>query len=235
MNAKIVGLLAVSALSASMSAWGDSETLTYTSAPFTSAYNVNSSSAAAVGVGSYFTATLTLNAPLGDNFNGSVSNDVTSLVFTTHEGSQTNSIVVTPTEAQGSSFAFTTNSTGAITAWNFTAGIVSNNAVQLPAASDVLFHSCSGAGCASGSYNGQGYGMTGDWYDYMPSSSTASDGCTYSTPTTCGGSASGAVGSWTVAQAPELDPTSATAGLTLLIGGLTVLWSRRRTSSLNAA
>jgi len=236
MNSKIVGLLAVSTLTASMSALGASETLTYSSAPFTSAYAVDSSSPAAVAVNSYFTATLTLSTPLGDNFSGSASNDVTSLVFTTHTGATTNSIVVTPTEAVGSSFDFSTNSTGAITGWDFTAGIVSNGSTQLPSTSDVLFHSCSNYGCAAGSYNGQGYGVTGDWYDYLPGSSTASDGCTYSAPTSCG-SKSGAVGSWTVgvAQAPELDPASATAGLTLVIGGFMVLRGRRRATKLEAA
>ncbi len=226
MKSKTVGLLAVTALIASMSV-GAAETLTYTTAPFTSAYDPDPSAAGAVVVGSYYTATLTLSTPLGDNFNGNASDDVTSLVFTTHDGSLTNTTVVSATAGQGSSFDFTTNSTGAITGWNFTAGIVSSGSSQLPAASDILFHSCSNDSCASGSYNGQGYGVTGDWYDYLPSSSTASDGCTYSIPTSCGGQKSGAVGSWALA-APELDPTSATAELSLLVGGFMVLRARRR-------
>ncbi len=233
MNAKIVGLLAAAALTVSMSV-SAAETLSYTSAAFTSAYDPDPSSAGAVTVGSHFTATLTLSTPLGDNFNGSVSNDVTSLVFTTYNGAQTNTLTITPTEAEGSSFAFTTNSSGAITGWDFTAGIVSNGPTQLPVPQDVLFHSCYKDNCASGSYNGQGYGVTGDWYDYLPSSSTASDGCTYSVPTNCGGSSTGTVGSWVV-SAPELDPTSATAELSLLIGGFLVLRGRRRSISPSAA
>jgi len=230
--AKTIGslALAVAALSGSMAAQAASETLTYTSAGFTSAYDAGSS-AGNVGVGSYFTATLTLNAPLGNNFNGSASNDVTSLVFTTVNGGNTNTLTLGANNAQGSYFDFTTNSSGAITGWNFTAGLVSNGATQLPVASDVLFHSCSNDNCASGSYNGQGYGVTGDWYDYLPSTSGAADGCTYKTPTSCG-SGSGAVGSWVAA--PELNASNAGTGLTLLFGGLTVLLGRRRGASAAA-
>jgi hypothetical protein len=76
--------------------------------------------------------------------------------------------------------------------------------------------------------------VTGDWYDYLPSSSTASDGCTYSTPTSCGGSSSGTVGSWKV-SAPELDPMSTTAELSLLIGGIMVLRGRRASTVKAAA
>lgn len=225
--------VAVAALSGSLAAHAASESLTYTSAPFTSAYDASSSSAGAVAVGSYFTASLTLSSPLGDNFKGSASNDVTSLVFTTYDGGKSNTLTLTGSQAVGSSFYFVTNSTGAITGWDFTAGLTSSNSVQLPTISDVLFHSCYNDSCASGSYNGQGYGVTGDWYDYQPSSSTAADGCSYNTPTSCGGSSSGAVGKWMVA--PELEASSAFAGLTLLFGGLAVVGGRRRAAWTSAA
>jgi hypothetical protein len=241
MQAKIVGTLALSlaALTGSMVAYAASETLTYTSAPFTSVYNASSSSPADVAVGSVFTATVTLNAPLTKNLatggaSGNESGDVTSLVFTTVDGSKTNTITVTPGQGSGSSFDFTTNSLGQITGWDFTAGIVANSTTgqQLPASLDELFHSCFNDGCTSGNYNGQGYSTTGDWYDYMPSSSTASDGCTYTNTKSCGNS-SGAVGKWTVA--PELSASNAGTGLTLLFGGLAVLFGRRRGAMAPAA
>jgi hypothetical protein len=225
MRIKIVGSLALSvaALCGSMSAQAASETLTYTSAAFTSVWDASSSSAGNVAVGSDFTTTLTLSAPLGNNLNNAnESSDVTSLVFTTVDGGKTDTITVTPGQGAGSSFYFTTNSSGQITGWDFTAGVTSPSAPS----SDMLFHSCSNDNCASGSYNGQGYGVTGDWYDYLPSSSTAADGCTYSTPTSCGANSSGSVGKWMVA--PELSASNAGTGLTLLFGGLAVLVGRRR-------
>ncbi len=209
-------------MAANATAPAASATLAYTSAAFTSVWDASNSSVGDVAVGGDFTATLTLNAPLGDNFSGYVSNDITSLVFTTVDGGKTDSISVTPSEGSGSSFFFTTNSLGQITGWNFTAGITSPSSPS----SDILFHSCSNANCASGSYNGQGYGVTGDWYDYLPSSSTAADACTYNTPTTCGANSSGAVGKWAVA--PELNASTVGTGLTLLFGVLAVLIGRRR-------
>ncbi len=230
MRAKIVGSMALSviALSGSMAAHAGGETLTYISAPFSSVWDASSSSAGAVVVGGDFTATLTLSAPLADNFNGTASADVTSLVFTTVDGGSSDHITLTPGQAAGSSFYFSTNSSGQITGWDFTAGVVSPSAPS----SDIVFHSCSNYSCASGSYNGQKYGVTGDWYDYLPSSSTAADGCTYKTPTSCGTNGSGAVGHWTVA--PELNASNAGAGLTLLFGGLAVLLGRRRGASASA-
>jgi hypothetical protein len=231
MRVKTIGfaVLSVAASSGSMVAHAADETLTYTSAPFTSVWDKSSSSAGAVAVGSDFTATLTLLTPLGNNFNGNASSDVTSLVFTTVDGNKTDTITVTPGQGAGSSFYFTTNVSGQITGWNFTAGVVSPSAPS----SDILFHSCFNDGCASGSYNGQGYGVTGDWYDYLPSSSTAADGCTYGTPTSCGANSSGSVGKWTVA--PELSASNSGTSLTLLFGGLAVLIGRWRGSSATAA
>jgi len=213
--------LSLIALSGYTAAQAGGETLTYISAPFSSVWDASSSSAGGVAVGSYFTTTVTLSAPLGINFSGDASSDVTSLVFTTVDGGATHTINVTPGQAAGSSFYFTTNGSGQITGWDFTAGIVSPSAPS----SDILFHSCSNDHCVSGNYNAQNYGVTGDWYDYRPSSSTAADGCTYKTPTSCGANGSGAVGKWTAA--PELSASNAASGLTLLFGGLAVLIGRR--------
>jgi len=222
-------ILSVAAtLSGSIAAQAASETLTYISAPFTSVWGASNSSVGDVSVGSNFTATVTLSAPLGDNFNGNVSSDVTSLVFTTVDSGKTDIISVTPGEGAGSSFYFTTNSWGQITGWDFTAGVVSPSAPS----SDILFHSCSNDHCASGNYHAQNYGVTGDWYDYRPGSSTAADGCTYKTPTSCGTHGSGGVGKWTVA--PELSASNAATGLTLLFGGLAILIGRRRGASATA-
>jgi hypothetical protein len=233
MQAKIIGalLLSMAALSCSMIADAASETLTYTSAAFTDVWGPNSASIGDVSLGSDFTATITLSTPLNAKLNNAnESSDVTSLVFTTVDGGKTDTITVTPSEGSGSSFYFTTNSSGQIIGWDFTAGVTSPSS----SSSDILFHSCSNDNCTSGSYNGQGYGATGDWYDYLPGSSTNyAGGCTYNTPTNCGANSSGAVGTWTVA--PELNAASAGTGLTLLFGGLAVIIGRRRSASTAAA
>jgi hypothetical protein len=205
-----------------------SETLTYTSSDFTSSYSTGNF-LGEVGSGSYYTAALTLSAPLGANLNNAnVSSAVTSLVFTTVDPSapsadQTYVLNLTALQAEGSQFNFSTNSAGAITGWNFTAGITTPG---LASTADVLFHSCSNLSCSSGSYNGQNYGGAGDWYDYQPGSSTASDGCTYKPSAGCGSTGAGTAGQWT-ASAPELNPMSAGSGLSLLLGGILVLRGRR--------
>jgi hypothetical protein len=232
MKTHLLTLAAVSALACPLSAFAQSEVLTYTSSDFTSTYSTGSF-LGGVGSGSYFTASLTLSGPLGANLNdANVSAHVTSLVFTTVDPSapsadRTNVLNLSGLQAQGSQFDFSTNAAGAITGWNFTAGITTPG---LNSTANVLFHSCSNESCGSGSYNGQSYGRTGDWYDFKPGSSTASDGCSYSPAAGCGSTGAGTVGHWTT-SAPELNPMSAGSGVVLLIGGIAVLGGRRRTRS----
>jgi len=230
MKTHLLTLIAAGTLACPLAALAQSETLTYTGSDFTSTYS-NGNFAGEVGNGSYFTATVTLSGPLSANLNdANVSANVTALVFTTIDptapsADRTNVLNLTALQAQGSQFDFSTNSAGAITGWNFTAGITTPG---LKSTANVLFHSCSNASCTSGSYNGQNYGGTGDWYDYQPGSSTASDGCTYDPSAGCGsGAAAGTVGRWSM-NAPELNPTSAGSGFVLLIGGIAVLGGRRR-------
>jgi hypothetical protein len=228
MKMHLLKLVALGALACPLAAMASSETLTYTSSDLTSFYSTGNF-LGEVGNGSYYTAALTLSGPLGANLNNAnVSSSVTSLVFTTVDPSapsaaQTNVLNLTALQAQGSQFNFSTNSAGAITGWNFTAGITTPG---LPSTADVLFHSCSNLSCSSGGYNGQNYGGAGDWYDYKPGSSTASDGCTYNPSAGCGSTGSGTAGKWT-ASAPELNTMSAGSGLSLLIGGILVLRGRR--------
>ncbi len=227
-----IKLAALGALACPLSVWAQGETLTYTGADFTSTY-ANASFLGEVGSGSYFTATLTLSAPLGANLNdANVSSEVTSLVFTTVDpgapsADRENVFNLTALQARGSVFAFSTNGAGTITGWNFTSGITTPG---LSSTANVLFHSCSNESCGSGSYNGQAYGGAGDWYDYQPGSSTASDGCTYSPAAGCGKTGAGGVGQWTVAavSAPELDAMSAGSGLAILLGSIAVLVGRRK-------
>jgi hypothetical protein len=230
MNSKVVALIAIGTLAGPAAALAASETLTYTSADLTSTYTNGSFPGEVSGTDSYFAATLTLNAPLTANLNDAyVSSAVTSLVFTTVDpnapgGDQINVLNLTALQAEGSAFYFSTNGAGAITGWNFTAGLTTPG---LRSSSNVLFHSCFSESCAAGSYNGQNYGATGDWYDYMPGSATASDGCTYVPASACGAAGNaGAVGKWTVA-APELGATGAVSGLLLLLGGVLVLRAQR--------
>lgn len=230
MHAKTVGALALSlaALSGSMAAHAASETLTYTSADFTSTYGN-------VAPNSDFTVTLTLDTALGVGRTSSyTSSDLSNVVFTTVQGGSTDVQSFTSSQLQGSDFFFTTNALGQITGWDFTAGLLSptgfstpsNNSMAVPY--EIMFHSCSNESCTSGNYNSQNYGATGDWYDYKPSSSTAADACTYNPANGCGttGGSATAVGKWTVA--PEVNAANAGTALTLLFGALAVLIGRRR-------
>lgn len=226
-------LLALAVLATPLAA-SASETLTYTSSDFTSSYTTGNFPGE-VGVGSYFTADLTLSGPLAANLNdANLSSEVTSLAFTVIDptapsADRTEVLNLSALQAEGSKFSFSTNSAGTITGWNFTAGITDPS---LSSTSDVLFHSCSNESCAPGSYNAQNFGGTGDWYDSEPGSSTASDGCTYNPSAGCGsGGGAGSVGSWStsgVVSAPELDPATAATAIVLLIGSIIVLNARRK-------
>ncbi len=238
MKTKLVAMIALGALASPLAALAD-ETLTYTSAALTSTYSTFTGKGE-VQNGSYFTFSLDLTTPLTANMhNVNVSSEVTAPVtLTTIDPSNTsvnNVVPVSPSQGAGSSIYLSTNSLGAITGWDFTEGVTQPSNVS----QDILVHSCSNDSCAAGSYQGQNYGATGDWYDFEPGANTGqSDGCTYTPPGNCGSTAgsSGAVGSWSVTSAPELDPTSATSGLVVLVGSLAVLGGRRRrTSGLAAA
>jgi hypothetical protein len=212
---QVLGLFAATALVGGMPVFAASETLDYTSAALTSTWN-DGSFLGSVSDGSKFSAVLTLSAPLGDSLsNVNESSKVTSLVFTV--GGDT--LTLSPSAASGSAFYFTTSSSGVITGWNFTAG-------QTGVTPYILFHSCSMDNCASGSYGGNVYGATGDWYDFQPGTNVYAGGCSYGLASSCS-SGSGSVGTWVVA-APELDAGSGVAGLTLLIGGVMVLRGGRR-------
>ncbi len=213
------------------------ETLTYTSAPLTSVYPITGG----VALDSDFTVTVTLSTILGAGLNNvDESSLIKGLTFTTVQGGTTDVLTVSPSEAAGSVFDFTTNSSGQITGWDFTSGVLSPTGVMDPSKNtkaapyEIIFHSCSSTdtkgdpACASGSYNSQNYGTTGDMYDYKPGSSSATDACSYNPADKCGTGGAGAVGTWTVA--PELNTSSAGAGLTLFFGILAVMIGRRRAS-----
>jgi len=229
MKSTITALIAMATLGGPAAALAASETLTYTSAALSSTYTNGSFAGEVSGSNSYFTAALTLAAAPTANLNdANVSAGVTSLVFTTVDpdapgGDQTQVLNLTALQAEGSAFYLSTNSAGAITGWNFTAGITTPG---LSSSSNVLFHSCFAESCVAASYNGQSYGATGDWYDYKPGSATASDGCTYGSASACGTTGNGTVGKWTVA-APELSATNALTDLLLLAGVVLVLRAQR--------
>jgi hypothetical protein len=218
---QVLGLFATTAFMGSLPASAASETLDYTSAALTSSWSNGTFLGEVDGSASSFSASLTLSAPLAANLtNVNESSLVTALTFTVDPSSgSVYSLTLTPSQAKGSSFNFTTNSSGVIIGWDFTAG-------ETSASPYVLFHSCNNDSCAAANYAGQYFGATGDWYDYKPGSETASDGCTYEPANGCG-TGNGAVGKWVVA-APELDPGSTAAGLTLFAGALMLLQGRGR-------
>jgi hypothetical protein len=222
MQKEVLGLLALMAMTASLPVLAASETIDYTSATLGTTWS-GGTLAGSVNDSSKFSLAITLSAPLGDNLkNANEASLVTGLTYTV--GGKT--VTLSGSEASGTYFDFTTSSTGVITGWNFTAG-------ETGATPLILFHSCNNDSCASGSFDGNGYGATGDWYDEGPGTANYAGGCSYSSPTSCG-TGSGAVGSWVVA-APELDAGNAAAGLTLLIGAVMVLRGARRKPVLTTA
>jgi len=222
MQKDVLGLFALMAMTASLPVLAASETIDYTSATLGTTWS-GGNLAGTVNDTSKFSLSLTLSAPLADNLkNTDESSLVTGLSYTL-DGK---TVTLTGVEAKGTYFDFTTSSSGVITGWNFTAGETGTTPL-------ILFHSCSNDSCASGSFDGNGYGATGDWYDQGPGTSNYAGGCSYASPTSCG-TGSGSVGSWVVA-APELDAGSAAAGLTLLIGGIVMLRGARRKPMLTPA
>ena len=210
MNSKILGMLAVGSMVGPISANAQAATYTYQGAPLFGGVDISPPAGAssftlppniAVGTLSGF---IILSAPLGDNLNN-VS--VTPAFVDISTGSP----------LFRGDFTFSTNASGAIDGWSIS-----------------LDGSVPGPG---------GYGLTATSVDIGGvggDSATMSTTCTafFSPPFgpppqnfSCGASGSNMTpGVWTspAAQVPEIDPASATSGLTLLLGGMAVLCGRRK-------
>ena len=216
MNNKILGLLAVGLMAGPIIANAQSTTYTYQGDAFTAgAAGVNFPSPPAgwtsinvprnIGVGP-INGFITLSAPLGDNLND---------------------FSVTPTRIQMFSgglrsldflntVAFSTNANGAIDGWSMS-----------------LAGTVGGPGGWSQTMTSSDIGGVGGDSATMSTTCTAFFSPSLQPPQSfpCGSSGSNTTpGVWTspAAQAPEIDPASATSGLTLLLGGVAVLRGRRK-------
>ena len=189
MTVKSLGLLAFG-LAASMAANAQSETLFYTG------NNVTDITAdGPLGVSGNINGYITLAAPLADNLVGATVNPT---AFSFNGGTPLSSAL-----GAFDFFAFSTNSTGAITDWTFALSGTSGTNPAL----NVSEASFSSAGDAiSLDYTGH------DGIEHLPLG-------TVTTP-----------GTWRVAAvaAPEIDPTSAVSGLMLLLGSLAVMRGRTK-------
>lgn len=200
--------LAVGMLACPVYSFAASETLTYTSANFTSSH-VTGHFPGEVDIGSHFIARVILSSPLGANLHDADrSSEIMSVSFMTVDPSassaaRTNVLTLTPRQIRESRFLFTTSSTGEIIGWDFTASTSKRGSSTLD---NAVFHSCSAESCSAGSYEGESFGRTGDWYGLVSGSSTAANGCTYDPSEGCGNPAgSGKVGWWKI-SAPSGEP-----------------------------
>lgn len=117
MQKQVLGLFAATALMGSLPAFASSETLDYTSAALGSSWSNGTFVGEVDGSASTFSVALTLSAPLGANLNNAnESSSVTGLAFTVDPTTgAAYTLTLTPSQAKGSSFNFTTNSAGVIT------------------------------------------------------------------------------------------------------------------------
>jgi hypothetical protein len=207
MNNKFLGLLAVGLMAGPISANAQPTTYTYQGAPLFGGFDISPPAGASsftvppIGV-STLNGFIILSAPLGDNLNN-VS--VTPAFVDISTGA--------PPLFRGD-FTFSTNANGAIDGWSIS-----------------LDGSVPGPG---------GYELTATSVDIRGvggDSATLSATCTafftLGSPQRFGCGSSGGnttPGVWTspATKAPEIDPASAAAGVTLLFGGLAVLRGRRK-------
>jgi hypothetical protein len=208
MNYKILGLVTIVALLAGpMVANAQVTTLDYQGSIFTNMSVSGNGSFPDVPTLSSVVGDVVLSAPLGANLN-----DVTLVptAFSFNAPLLNSDLFTVICCGNTDSFAFTTNSMGAITGWNV----------------DLSF---TFVGTNSPSGNSVVLGTSGDSYVGFGSTpfGCGQNGCSLliqesnTTP-----------GVWSVAQkAPEIDPASAASGLTLLLGGLAVIRGRRKLDS----
>ncbi len=211
MDYKILGLVAIGLLEMSVVANAQTETLEYTGSPFTSLSFTGTMSDAVANSIPQNTGELVLSSPLGDNLH----NFAVTPVSWSFNSSTPNSVFLKsnnpfPGPGDVATFLFSTNANGMLTAWNI---VVSGGILQNATAT---------------SFAAVTINTAGDSF----SSGASSPSCSLFKPNTACFTlkqSNTAAGVWTVslAKAPEIDPASASTGLTLLLGGLAVLCGRR--------
>jgi hypothetical protein len=215
MNKTILGWLGVGMLAAPIMANAQTETLDYTGSPFTSLSidgNLSNGLANAIPRNA---GELVLASPLGDNLNNVA---VIPISWSFDSNTQFGSIYLNSSNpaagdpGDSMSFLFSTDANGVLTGWNI--AVVGG-----------IFE-----GTNAPSFAAITIGNAGDTYSsgFSNPSCNAPPGVPVDCYTVTESNA--AAGFWkaTVTQAPEMDPASAASGLTLLLGGLAVLRSRRK-------
>lgn len=192
------------------------ETLTYTGSPFTSLSASGNLTNALANAPPENTGTIVLGSPLGDSFNGAV----TPLSWTFDADTQFGSLYLNSdnpeagTLGNSAEFAFTTDASGTLTAWNVSVDGGILGGTNSPSWADVSISSSSGDSFSTGF-------------------STPSCGAPPGVPVPCYdvSESSSASGYWSsrVAAAPEINTGACAGALTLLIGCLLALRGRRRT------
>jgi hypothetical protein len=213
MNSKDLGLLSVALMAAPIAASAQTETLVYQGNVFSSAGNTVFGTPPPEFITPFFVSTqdsiiaeITLSSPLGQNLNNAVivPPNVTIAVvgpdITPIEiANFTN--VTNPASFPGyPSFTFSTIN-GAITGWSFSGALIDIGQGG--------FHVSVSSTSLGDSYNANTNGLA-------PPNGI---------PGTRSGASNSTPGTWGVA--PEIDPTSAGSGLTLLLGSLVVMRGRR--------
>ena len=215
MNKTILGWLAVGILAAPIMANAQTETLDYIGSPFTSLSidgNLSNGLANAIPQNA---GELVLASPLGDNLNNVA---VIPISWSFDSNTQLGSIYLNSSNpaagdsGDSMSFLFSTDANGVLTGWNIAVvgGIFDSTSGKSFAAITITNAGDSFSSGFSNPLCGAPPGVPVDCYTVTESNAAA--------------------GFWkaTVTQAPEMDPASTASGLTLLLGGLAVLRSRRK-------
>ena len=219
MNYKTWGLVAIGLLAKSMVVNAQTETLDYSGSLFTSLRFTGTMSDALANSIPQNTGELVLSSPLGDNLH----NFAITPVSWSFDSSSPNGVFLKsnspfPGPGDVATFRFSTDASGMLTGWNiFVSGGLSagttgqsSAAVTINNAGDSFFSSTSSPSCSLPQPNSACF--------------TLQQG-------------NSAAGAWATsfAKAPEIDPASATTGLTLLLGGVAVLLGRRTEKARRAA
>jgi hypothetical protein len=204
MNIKALALLGGALIAGPMAATAQMETLTYSGGQLTGTLeqanyvNGNLVSTSTSALDGSITGSITLDSPLPLFGTTTLDPDAVSGSFETLIGGDYPPMVI-PGESQAS-FSFATRN-GAIVGWDFELS-------ECP---------CYGNAVISLSSS------SGDSFSIDQYLSPGSLG----TGSTLSGSASGPGGSWQATEAPEIDATSATGGVALLVGALVVMRGRK--------
>lgn len=191
------------------------ETLTYVGSPFTSLSASGNLANALANAPPENTGTIVLDSPLGDDFSG----NVTPVSWSFNADTQFGSLYLNQNNPQAGvlgnfeSFAFSTDASGALTAWDVTINGGTVSGTNSPSWADVSISSSSGDSFSTG---------------FSTPSCAAPPGV--SVPCYEVDESNSAKGYWSseIQAVPEINEVTAASALTLLLGSLLVWRGRLR-------